>query len=158
MSAKPPSWVLLGSSDALRMSSVWVSPKVLGFHPPPFNHVLLVSALCASCSTSQGSWLLPLDARHPSQLCADLHRAARPWLHPHPCRVDMGTRPTAHPWVRRGMPSSQLPSHPQSLYLHVYLLHTYYVLCAQHGSRQTCLASPEFHLTQKSLIRTPPPQ
>lgn len=50
----------------LREVSVLVSPEVLGFRPLPFNHVLLVSGLRASCSTSRGSWLLPPDAVAPA--------------------------------------------------------------------------------------------
>ena len=49
----------------LREVSVLVSPEVPGFRPLPFNHVLLVSGLRASCSTSRGSWLLPLTPWHP---------------------------------------------------------------------------------------------
>lgn len=65
MPTKAPSHILPGSSRALRAPSVRAAPEVPGFHPPPFNHVSLVSALRASCSTSRGSRLLPLGARHP---------------------------------------------------------------------------------------------
>ena len=38
---------------------------MLGFHPLPFHHVLLASALRSSCSTSQGSCSCPLILWHP---------------------------------------------------------------------------------------------
>lgn len=50
----------------------------------PFSHVLLVSCLCANCSTSRGSRFCPSTPSTCSWCCAIRHRASRPRLHPCP--------------------------------------------------------------------------
>lgn len=148
MPAKPPAHTPPGSPDALTTSSVRVSPKVPGVRPPPFHQVLLVSCLCASCSTSRGSWALPLDTGTCSQLCALLRGASRLRLHPRPCHEELGTRPAAHAWGRRGHAVERATHSPT------------FLTRPQVFSAHLLRARPctELQLTQKSSVRRMLPQ
>lgn len=60
-----PPHILPGSPDALRTSLSSSGQYLLGFCPPPFNHVLLVSALGAAAAHPWGAGLCPSVPQHP---------------------------------------------------------------------------------------------
>lgn len=158
MSTKSPSHIQPSSSDALRASSVWASPEVLGFRPPPFNHVLLVSALHASCSTSRGSWLLPLNARHP--LPARCHPPLDKQTMAASAFMSQGNGyPVAHSSALGQAEHAIPPATHSPTFLTQPHIFTAHLLCAWHCSRQMHPAFTELHLIQKGLRRrTSPPQ